>query len=91
MKLKQWSIIMFFDIVNREKIPFNQNPILAKCLFKSKNDFRYREILVAFGFQKNTGIDFYNSHSPVMHYIWTMLLIIVLNEILSDINDCWCN
>ena len=66
-----------FELVDREKIPFNQKPILTKWVFKSKNDFRYRAILVAFGFQQKPGIDFFDSHSLVIHDICTRLLMIV--------------
>ena len=35
-----------FELVDREKIPFNQKPILTKWVFKRKNDFRYRKDLL---------------------------------------------
>ena len=66
-----------FELVDREKIPFNQKPILTKWVFKRKNDFRYRARLVAFGFQQKPGIDFFDSHSPVLHDICTRLLMII--------------
>ena len=66
-----------FELVDREKIPFNQKPILTKWVFKRKNDFRYRERLVAFGFQQKPGIYFFDSHSPVLHDICTRLLMII--------------
>ena len=66
-----------FEIVDKKDKPSNQNPILTKWVFKKKNNFKYRERLVAFGFQQIQGIDYFDSHSPVIHDICTRMIMMM--------------
>ena len=66
-----------FNLVKRDDIPSIHKTILTKCVFKRKNKFKYRERLVAFGFQQTYGIDFFDSHSPVIHDICTRLIMLL--------------
>ena len=41
-----------FNLVKRDDIPFIHKHILTKWVFKRKNKFKYREIIVEFGFEQ---------------------------------------
>ena len=70
-----------WTIENKHSLSKNIRYIPMKWVFKVKNDNRYRSILVAKVFVQLEGIDYYNSHSPMLTEVeFRCLLLISLNQ-----------
>ena len=53
-----------WTVLDTEILP--KNPIGILCVFKVKDDGRYKDRLVSFSFFKIPGFNFFESHDPVL-------------------------
>ena len=73
-----------WDYVDIKDIPPDIKPIGLKWIFKIKSSGEYKSRLVALGNNQREGIDYYDSHSPVMNDITLRLLMIIC--VLKNLN-----
>lgn len=59
----------FWTLKNKRDLPGNIRTIPMKWVFNVKTDRRHRSRLVAKGFKQIQGVDYYNSHAPVLSEI----------------------
>ena len=74
-------------------LPENKKTLTTKWIFKKKlneagNVIRHKAILVARGCAQRSGVDYYETYSPVMRYNSLRYLISLALDLDLEINHC---
>ena len=76
-----------WNIIDKNHLPYGKKFISTRWVFNKKSDDRYRARLVAMGFKQQLGVDYFESHSPLL----TETLFRILVDMSIKKNMYMCN